>query len=40
MNKNFLITTGGSGGHVIPATIIYDHLANKSNIISSEILYS
>jgi UDP-N-acetylglucosamine--N-acetylmuramyl-(pentapeptide) pyrophosphoryl-undecaprenol N-acetylglucosamine transferase len=35
MNKNFLITTGGSGGHVIPATIIYDHLANKSNIIIS-----
>ena len=35
MNKNFLITTGGSGGHVIPATIIYDHLANKSNMIIS-----
>ena len=35
MNKNLLITTGGSGGHVIPATIIYDHLANKSNIIIS-----
>jgi UDP-N-acetylglucosamine:LPS N-acetylglucosamine transferase len=26
MKKNFLITTGGSGGHVIPATIIYEHL--------------
>jgi len=36
MNKNLLITTGGSGGHVIPATIIYDHLVkNKSNIIIS-----
>jgi len=29
MRKNILITTGGSGGHVIPATIIYEHLKDK-----------
>jgi len=33
--KNYLITTGGSGGHVIPATILYDHLINKANVIIS-----
>ena len=26
MNKNLLISTGGSGGHVVPATIFYEHL--------------
>ena len=26
MKKKVLISTGGSGGHVIPATILYDHL--------------
>ena len=35
MKKNFLITTGGSGGHVIPATILYDHLAKKANVTIS-----
>ncbi len=33
MKKNFLITTGGSGGHVVPATILYDHLSKIANII-------
>ena len=33
MKKNFLITTGGSGGHVVPATILYDHLKSVRNII-------
>ena len=33
MENNFLITTGGSGGHVIPATIFYDHLSNEANIL-------
>ena len=33
MKKNFLITTGGSGGHVVPATILYDHLKSERNII-------
>ena len=35
MKDNFLITTGGSGGHVIPATIFCEHLSNKANIIIS-----
>ena len=35
MKKNFLITTGGSGGHVIPATIIYEHLSKEANVIIS-----
>ena len=33
MKKNFLISTGGSGGHVIPATILYEHLSKDYNII-------
>ena len=32
MKKNFLISTGGSGGHVIPATILHDHLIKDANI--------
>ena len=35
IKKNFLITTGGSGGHVLPAIIISDHLSNQANIIFS-----
>ena len=35
MTKNFLISTGGSGGHVIPATILYEHLSKETNIIIS-----
>tara|TARA_B100001057_G_scaffold222228_1_gene222660 strand:+ start:1025 stop:2089 length:1065 start_codon:yes stop_codon:yes gene_type:complete len=35
MKKNFLISTGGSGGHVIPATILYEHLSKKTNVIIS-----
>ena len=30
-----MITTGGSGGHVIPATILYDHLIENNKIIIS-----
>ena len=26
MKKKILISTGGSGGHVLPAITIYDHL--------------
>ena len=29
--KKILISTGGSGGHVVPATILYEHL--KENLI-------
>ena len=35
MKKNLLISTGGSGGHVIPATILYEHLCDDRNIILS-----
>ena len=35
MKKNYLITTGGSGGHVIPATILHEHLCKETNIIIS-----
>ena len=35
MKKNILITTGGSGGHVIPATILYDHLSKDSKVTIS-----
>ena len=35
MKKNFLISTGGSGGHVIPATILCKHLSSVANIILS-----
>ncbi len=32
MKTNILITTGGSGGHVIPATTLYNHLSKESNV--------
>ena len=32
MNKKILISTGGSGGHVIPATIIYKHLKHNFDV--------
>ena len=35
MKTNILITTGGSGGHVIPATILYDHLSKNANVTIS-----
>ena len=28
--KRILVTTGGTGGHVIPAKIILDHLSEKN----------
>ena len=33
MKKNFLISTGGSGGHVLPAITLYEHLSKDANII-------
>ena len=33
--KNVLISTGGSGGHVVPAKIFYEHLKNEFNISMS-----
>tara|TARA_B100000900_G_scaffold367860_1_gene344666 strand:+ start:411 stop:1475 length:1065 start_codon:yes stop_codon:yes gene_type:complete len=35
MEKTFLITTGGSGGHVIPATILHEHLSQEMRVIIS-----
>jgi len=35
MNNNLLITTGGSGGHVVLATILYEHLIKDMNIVIS-----
>jgi len=32
MKKKILISTGGSGGHVIPATVLYDQLKNDFDI--------
>ncbi len=32
MKKEILISTGGSGGHVIPALIFYEHLKNDFNV--------
>ena len=37
MRKKILITTGGSGGHVLPAITVYDHLKTEHDIyISSD----
>ena len=33
MKKRILISTGGSGGHVIPATIFHDHLSKEYQVI-------
>ena len=35
MKKKVLISTGGSGGHVIPATILCDHLSETNEVIIS-----
>ncbi|MDA7562278.1 UDP-N-acetylglucosamine--N-acetylmuramyl-(pentapeptide) pyrophosphoryl-undecaprenol N-acetylglucosamine transferase [Candidatus Pelagibacter sp.] len=32
MTKRILISTGGSGGHVVPATILYEHLKDKFHV--------
>jgi UDP-N-acetylglucosamine--N-acetylmuramyl-(pentapeptide) pyrophosphoryl-undecaprenol N-acetylglucosamine transferase len=35
MKNNYLISTGGSGGHVIPATILFEHLSKEAEVIIS-----
>tara|TARA_Y100001958_G_C21239899_1_gene567274 strand:- start:227 stop:1291 length:1065 start_codon:yes stop_codon:yes gene_type:complete len=35
MKENILISTGGSGGHVVPAKVLSDHLCKKNNTIIS-----
>ena len=32
MVQRILISTGGSGGHVVPATILYEHLKDQFHI--------
>ena len=32
MTKKILISTGGSGGHVVPATIFYEHLKDQFDV--------
>jgi len=32
MTKRILISTGGSGGHVVPATILYEHLKGQFHL--------
>ena len=32
MTQRILISTGGSGGHVVPATIFYEHLKNQFRV--------
>ena len=32
MKKNILISSGGSGGHIIPSTIFYEHLKNDFDV--------
>ena len=35
MKNFFLISTGGSGGHVKPATILYEHLSKDADVVIS-----
>jgi len=35
MKKKILISTGGSGGHVVPATILYEHLKDQFHVSMS-----
>jgi len=35
MIQRLLISTGGSGGHVVPATILYNHLKNQFHVSMS-----
>jgi UDP-N-acetylglucosamine--N-acetylmuramyl-(pentapeptide) pyrophosphoryl-undecaprenol N-acetylglucosamine transferase len=35
MTQRILISTGGSGGHVVPATILYEHLKNQFHVTMS-----
>ena len=32
MKKKILISTGGSGGHVVPALNLYNHLQNEFDV--------
>ena len=32
MKKNILISTGGTGGHVVPAEVLSEHLKQEFNV--------
>ena len=36
MKKKILISTGGTGGHVIPATIFYEQLKDKFDVFKKK----
>ena len=38
MNKKILISTGGSGGHVVPATVFFEHLKDNFEVYMSSDL--
>ena len=31
--KKIIISTGGTGGHVIPAQVLYDYVSDKNDVI-------
>ena len=31
--KKISISTGGTGGHVIPAQVLYDYLSDKNDVV-------
>ena len=31
--KKILISTGGTGGHAIPAQVLYDYISDKNDVI-------
>ena len=35
MKQRILISTGGSGGHVVPATVLYEHLKSQFHVSMS-----
>ena len=35
MARRILISTGGSGGHVVPATVLYEHLKDQFHVFIS-----
>ena len=38
MKKNILISTGGTGGHVVPAEVLNEHLKQEFNVhISTDL---
>ena len=37
--KNILISTGGSGGHVVPAKILCEHLQSNFNVFDLKTVF-